>query len=239
MIETNISQAVTKLNAELEKAKYKLAQTEAEGINAIAATIQDGLTAEIEVSIKDPTKMTRESVKMWKARPEQAAKGYPIEAKVFIRDVAKGGTPPSKYLQAIALGEQRQAKPFEVLLIKQGVLPSWGHLTAARKAPKDDFGNVPFKIIKTALEDLKVKQYKQSKRPRKRGWTYVYMQPKGKSAGIWRRDDDARTIEPIFIFHEGKQPYRKIFEFFEKAQETFEKIAPEAMKVKIVNVFKQ
>jgi len=227
MINLGMTPSLDALKKVMDGINKKLGEAEVKAINDLAKSIQEGWTDDIKSAFDRPTKTTTSSVKLWPAKLSQEAKGHTIEATVLIRDKAPKGTAPATYLQSQALGGSRATKPFELLLVSQGRLPSGGFLQPARSVPRDQFGNVPKTKIVKALKSL------QDDKPKRSRIEYVIAQPKGKSLGIWERDNQARTLSPYFIFKSGKQEVKERLRLADTANKIMDEKAPHYLRLRI------
>lgn len=95
-----------------------------------------------------PTRWTLQAVLYRKATKES------LYGELFLRDEVGDGIAPDKYLRFEVRGGQRAAKRSEVLLRRAGILGGGEFIVPARRAPLDEFGNVPARTITAILSDL-------------------------------------------------------------------------------------
>lgn len=204
----------------LDKARDQVPFAVALGLTRLAQAIQKTEKDTIKQVFDRPTPFTQNSPVI---RP--ATKDNPV-AKVFIRDEATKGTPPSKYLQPQVFGGPRPQKRSEVAISRVAgqnvyVVPATGKL--------NQYGNIQAGEIQKVLASLGVSEYAQKAIAKKRGRTleergikYFVGKPGGGRLpyGVWVRQ--GRTLQPVLIII--PQPsYAARFPFFEVAIETAKK----------------
>lgn len=143
---------------------------------------------------------------------------------------------PQKALQAHAFGGQRAAKRYEVALRTMGILPPGWATVAGRDMPVDAYGNIPSRVIKAVLTQLRTtRAVDAAGRNRKlrsqivrAAGQYIVIPPGGNiQPGIYHRELAGRGITPVLIFVTGTN-YRKRLDLYRVAeranlQEQFER----------------
>lgn len=191
-----------------------------------------------------PTPLTVNAVLYKKATKQK------LEAFVFLRDYASKGTAPARYLLAQIQGGAREEKPFEYLLRQAGILGADEYVIPAKGFPVDAYGNVPAGVAKTIISDLQATRFDasarstpESRRRRSRrkdvAKRAIYFESapalsasQGKRQhlprGIFQRTSFARgsSIRMVFAIVKGAPTYRKRFDAYRLAQETFTKSFP-------------
>lgn len=166
-------------------------------------------------------------------------------AKVGIKDQSFGkGVPAVKPLLAEIGGGDRRLKKFEKALRSVGAIPNGYFLIPGKKAPIDQYGNVPGSFIVKMISyfkafpeaGFKANSTKESRRKIKKGTKkvagasyYVGYAGNGSQLGIWRRSHTGarftgpvKPIEPMFILSE-KARYEPRYDLKFVAESTVQK----------------
>lgn len=173
----------------------------------------------------------------------RATKGR-LFAEIFLRDEAFKGTPPAKYLQPEVEGGTRRKKRMELLLQAKGMMPAGTFAVPGKRAPLDQFGNVPSSQIRQILSQLRAggeqgyvsnetnerRTKRQRREARKFGRSYEYIvltKRRGRLLpGLYERSNDrSRAIRSIFIFTKQAN-YSPRYDIFGLAQRTWDKLMP-------------
>ena len=192
---------------------------------ALTATAQDAkaaLRTAMPAAYDRPTPWTLNSLYVSPATKAN------LEARVFLKDQASGGTPAAKYLGPSIFGGQRRTKGVERLLTGMGVLPQGMAVVPASGAEIDSYGNMKrgqyTKIIKQIKTDgLTGPSIAAKKRKSKVRATYFVAVP-GVSKlhpGVWERAGSSKGggVRPVMLFI--KVPaYKKQFDFFGLTEKT-------------------
>ncbi|WP_226649348.1 hypothetical protein [Microbulbifer variabilis] len=177
----------------------------------------------------NPVKLTLNSVLIDKATKRSG------RAKVYIRDHATKGTPPSKYLAPAVLGIDRNVKRFERALRYAGLLPEGMYAVHGEGAKLNKHGNISGGTYTKILSQVRASRdptqnATNSKRSKaKRGITKGYFVGKIEGTlGVWQRVGykRRRSVRPILIFVKKKPDYRKRFPFFRIAEGIARKYIP-------------
>lgn len=204
----------------LDKARDQVPFGLALGLTRLAQSIQKEEKRTIGQVFDRPTPFTLNSPVIRPATKDN------LSAKVFIRDEATKGTPPSKYLSPEVFGGARNQKRSEVAIsryIGQNVyvVPATGVL--------NQYGNISAGEIQKVLASLGVSDYAQkaiaAKRGRtlaERGITYFVGRPGGGRLpyGVYMRQ--GRKLKPILLII-PRPSYKPRFPFFEVAIDTASK----------------
>lgn len=127
------------------------------------------------------------------------------EAVVFLRDQARGGTAPAKYLKQQVAGRRRRLKGYERLLQAKGILPKGYYTVPGSRVRLDAYGNIPKRLLNAIFRVPK---------PGKRAPNakYIVLEERdGKPGGIWQIDK-AQGLFPILIFVKSPE-YDKRLDF--------------------------
>lgn len=192
-----------------ELGKRQLPIAIARTINDVAQDVQEAERREMERVFDRPTPMTLNSVKVWKANKTT------LTGRIFVRDEAPKGTPPSKYLRAQVEGGERRPKRFEMAARFSGHLSSDGFLVPSRATPLNQHGNVTGGRITQILDQIHA-NFKDTSQHVKAGRRYFFGQPKGHPGlgiGVWLRTKDG--LRPILLLKQGSPSYGKRFRFHE------------------------
>lgn len=210
--------------------KLKLAQSQVPYATAMALTktakiVQEDLQREINRSFDNPTPFTQNSLRV------QSATKSRLISRVFVKDYASKGNAASKWLLPGVVGGQRNAKGFERLMQRNGVMPNGWYAMPTKYIARDAYGNVPGGVIVKILSQLQAsrdpgtneKLATKKKRNRKqRSGRYFDIQP-GRShlpPGIYERLSTGfgSGARPVFIFTTKRPTYKQRFKFYERGQ---------------------
>ena len=140
-----------------------------------------------------------------------------------LRDVAAGGTPPSKYLMPQVLGGSRRPKRTEGALRKAGLLDADEYVVPAGGAPLDQYGNIRGSLIVAILSQLKAAEsfagyaMNETARSRKRAGAKrtkrYFVPPRGHTLprGVYERE--GKRIRAVLIFVKDEPTYRPRYPF--------------------------
>ncbi|WP_444939436.1 hypothetical protein [Microbulbifer sp. JMSA002] len=205
-------------SAELKK---QLPYASSVALNNVAFRIRGEERSAMGRVFTNPAKLTLNSVLVKKATKRSGI------AKVFIRDEATKGTPPSKYLAPAILGIDRNVKRFERALRHAGLLPAGMYAMHGEGARLNKHGNISGGTYSKILSQVRASRdptqnATNSKRSKaKRGITKGYFVGKIEGTlGVWQRVGykRRRSVRPILIFVKKKPEYRKRFPFFRIAE---------------------
>lgn len=132
-ISVDIKPALRKLDA-LQRKQVPFAASLA--LNRTAKLVQDNLKSTMGGVFQAPKAYTLGGTF---TRP--ATKAH-LQAVVGLKDQARGGVPPSKYLAAQVKGGPRRATGYELALTKLGALPAGMRAVPAAGAKLDRYGNL-------------------------------------------------------------------------------------------------
>jgi len=162
-----------------------------------------------------PTKWTRNSTFIKPAKPDR------LEVTMGFKDYSNTGVPAAKYLQAIAAGGGRDAKPFEKRLRARGILGSSQFAVPAGIKPLglNQYGNLPgpsYMQMLSRMQALRnvgsMQNATGSKRSRKKQQQLAYfVATVGGHRGIYIREKGSREIVPAFYFLNQAPRYGSTF----------------------------
>ncbi|WP_444893434.1 hypothetical protein ACJJIE_02545 [Microbulbifer sp. TRSA001] len=207
-----------KASAELKK---QLPYASSVALNNVAFRIRGEERAAIGRIFANPANLTLNSVLVKKATKRSGV------AKVFIRDQATKGTPPSKYLAPAILGVDRNVKRFEQALRHAGLLPEGMYAVHGEGAKLNKHGNISGGTYSKILSQVRASRdptqnaTNSNRSKAKRGITKGYFVGKIEGTlGVWQRVGykRRRSVRPILIFVKKKPNYRKRFPFFRIAE---------------------
>jgi hypothetical protein len=162
-----------------------------------------------------PTKWTRNATFIRPAKPNR------LEVTMGLKDYSNTGVPAAKYLQPIAAGGIRGAKPFENRLRARGILGSGQYAIPTGIAPLslNQHGNLAGSRYLQVLSRLgalraigstqNASGSKRSKRKQKE-LTYFVASPGG-HRGLYSRQAGSRAITPAFWFIDRAPRYSPTF----------------------------
>lgn len=127
-------------------------------INDALFSARDAWQQSIGQVFDRPTQLTLNAVLYTKATKQT------LYGELYLRNEARKGTPPSRYLLPQVKGGTREDKPFEYLLRKAGILGADEYVVPARGFPLDAYGNVPAGVVKTIISDLQATRFDASAR---------------------------------------------------------------------------
>lgn len=194
---------------------------------------QGKIAEEIKRSFDRPKPYTLNATKVIPATKQR------LIAEVKIKDEAVKSTPPVKWLAAEIYGGRRRLKAFEMLLVRQGVMPPGMVAVPTRAAPQDQYGNIEPSEINRMLSDLQARRdplqntTRDSRRRRVRAtkraaYFYFSTWPRNSrtahlAPGIYRRTQATGMvgpvrvgIRPILLFVSSAR-YKQRLRFFETA----------------------
>ncbi|MEX2964221.1 hypothetical protein [Microbulbifer sp. TYP-18] len=190
-------------------------------LNNVAFRIRGEERAAIGRVFANPTRLTLNATLVEKATKRTGV------AKVFIRDQATKGTPPSKYLAPAVFGTNRNVKRFERALRHAGLLPARMYVVPGEGAKLNRHGNITAGTYSKILSQVRassdpMQNASNSTRSRsKRGATKGYFVGKIEDTwGVWQRVGyrRRRSVRPVLIFVSKRPQYRKRFPFFKIAR---------------------
>lgn len=114
----------------------RLGAAAATALTRTAKAVQQEWAGAIKRQIDRPVPRTVSAVGFASATAQS------LEAKVFVKDQAGGGTAPADYLRPQVDGGQRELKKFERSLVASGAMPQGSVTVPGRGAMRDGFGNV-------------------------------------------------------------------------------------------------
>lgn len=184
----------------------------AKTMTGCAKHAQGRIRAKTPQFIDSPTRWTMNSTFVKMARPTDPE----LFAMVGFRDYAVKGTPAADYLQPIAAGHRRAAKPHEKLLRLRGIIAPNQYLVPTGNSPFsfNQYGNITpgryvqllsrFKALRDAGSGGNANQSYQSKRKRKS----LSLYKAGKT--IQARTGNNKT-QPIFYITNKQPKYKQSF----------------------------
>ena len=162
-----------------------------------------------------PTRWTLNGTFIKPAKPDR------LDVTMGWKDYSNTGTPAAKYLQPIAAGGKREAKPFERRLRSKGILGSGQYAVPAGIKPLglNQYGNLPgpsyLQMLSrmTALRNVgSMQNATGSKRSRKKQQQLAYfVATVGGHRGIYIREKGNREIKPAFYFINQAPKYSPSF----------------------------
>lgn len=138
-IKTNLPQLSKSLEDIVRK---QLPFALAQGVNKVAARVQEAEKANIRTTFKNPTPFTQNSVGLWKAR-----KASPV-ATIFIKDIAASYLEPYEVGGVHKLNSRALLNPKDIRLNKYGQLPQ-GTIAKLKALPGVFIGPVTLKSGET------------------------------------------------------------------------------------------
>lgn len=170
--------------SDLEKRQLPFAVSVA--INRTAKRVVDNWKLSIAHGVDRPTAFTRNAPMM------KSSKKTDLTAEVFLRDQAKGGRPPSQYMQELIWGGTRRTKGFEGVLQRLGALPPGMVAVPGKGSRINAFGNQPKGEIKRIVDALTAG---------KGDYFAVTERRKGLKPGVYRRAGrKKRGARPLIAF---------------------------------------
>lgn len=193
-------------SAALSKTAYEASQAEGQKIGGV---------------FDRPTPFTRKAVLYRKATAET------LTYRIFLRDEARNGTPPSIYLRPEVMGGLRAAKPFEQLLRRIGVMAPDEFAIPAIGIKRDAYGNLPGTVISRILSQLGARRdalqnTTAASRKRGRGKVVQYFVPDERTRrslprGVYERMPGGK-VKAVLLFVGGAPRYRKRYDFGQAAK---------------------
>ena len=199
-----------KVEFDIDKLARKLSETEkknlpyalANALNMTAFETRNEWARLAQTRFDRPTETTTGAVVYSKASKAQLG-----NAAIFLRDQARGGTPPSEYLKPEEFGGLRKQKGFERRL--QRIPGGKQYYVPGRNAPLDQFGNLNPSLLRKIINELSAtgggeQPIQQAARrfllgkgaPRKRrtGTYFLLRRPRGKliAGAIYQRGAKGR-----------------------------------------------
>jgi len=172
-----------------------------------------------------PTKWTRNSTFIKPAKPDR------LEVTMGFKDYSNTGVPAAKYLQAIAAGGGRDAKPFEKRLRARGILGSSQFAVPSGIKPLglNQYGNLPgpsYMQMLSRMQSLRnvgsMQNATGSKRSRKKQQQLAYfVATVGGHRGLYVREKGSRQITPAFYFLNQAPRYSPTFPIAKGMQEAW------------------
>ncbi|MCK4739356.1 MAG: hypothetical protein KAT46_05350 [Deltaproteobacteria bacterium] len=167
---------------------------------------------ELNSVIDRPTRMTQKAVLYEKSTHKKPS------ARVFLRDRAQGGTPPTRFLKPLIEGGGRNMKAFEKILARRGLM-LWGERAVPAKGFKlNRYGNITGGMIKKMLSDLRIGGSKEQRQQyRAEGVKGMFFVPKRNHPsfppGVYMRyGRGGSKVRGILMFVK-KPTYKKRFDF--------------------------
>jgi len=165
--------------------------------------------------INRPTRWTLNATFIKPAKPDR------LEVTMGFKDYSNKGVPAAKYLQTIAAGGAREAKPFEQRLRSRMILGGGQFAVPAGIKPLglNTYGNLPgpsyLQMLSrmTALRNVgSMQNATGSKRSRKKQQDLAYfVATVGGHRGIYVREKGSRKITPAFYFLNQAPKYERTF----------------------------
>ena len=172
-----------------------------------------------------PTKWTRNATFIKPAKPDR------LEVALGFKDWSNTGTPAAKYLQTIAAGGTREAKPFEQRLRSRMILGSGQFAVPSGIKPLalNVYGNLPgpsyLQMLSrmTALRNVgSMQNATGSKRSRRKQQNLAYfVATVAGHRGIYVREKGSRKITPAFYFLNQAPRYAASFPIAKAMQEAW------------------
>lgn len=133
-----------------------------------------------------------------------------LTAEVYIRDEgSRGGRAPSRIITPQVRGGTRQAKGFELLFRRRGMLLANEFVVPARDTPLDQYGNVRRSLITRILGSLGTWR---------RGGVRYFVPKRGAAGGlhpgVWEQFQ-GRRVRPVLLFVADTPDYRRRYPFGE------------------------
>ena len=172
-----------------------------------------------------PTKWTKNATFIKPAKPDR------LEVTMGFKDYTNSGVPAAKYLQPIAAGGIRGAKPFENRLRARGILGSGQFAVPSGIKPLglNQYGNLPGPSYLQTLSRMQalrnvgsMQNSTGSKRSRKKQQQLAYfVATVGGHRGIYVREKGSRQITPAFYFLNQAPRYAPTFPIAKAMQEAW------------------
>jgi hypothetical protein len=173
-----------------------------------------------------PTKWTRNATFIKPAKPDN------LVVTMGFKDYSNTGVPAAKYLQAIAAGGTRSAKPFESRLRDRGILGSGQFAIPAGIKPLglNKYGNLPSPQYTQLLSRMgamrnigSMGNATGSKRSKRKQKDLAYFVANvGGHRGIYIREKGNRQIIPAFYFINQSPKYSQTFPIAKEMMQAWE-----------------
>lgn len=192
--------------------------------NALNDAAMDGRNAErdeIARVFDRPVALTKTAVVFPKSM--KATKDNLVATIGMLRDEARKGTPPAKYLAPEVLGGPRRPKAHELALRRAGLLAPGEYVVPARGARLNSFGNISGSLITEILSQLKAAEgfagymMNETARSRKRAGAKrtkrYFVPPRGHTLprGVYERQGN--RIRAVLMFVADQPDYRPRYAF--------------------------
>jgi hypothetical protein len=224
-VKVDIDNAIRKLTS---AQKTQVPYATAVALTRSAQYAKGKLVEEMKRAFDRPTPYTLNSTYV---KPATKSK---LVASVAIKDNERGtGFPPVKYLFPEVEGGKRNAKGFENLLRRAGIIPDGWYAVPGSGAPLDAYGNVPGSLIVQILSQLSASRESSAnqqpagrqKRARAGRAQYFAVSPNTPQAshikpGIYQKQGLAKhaALRSIFVFTSKQPTYRQRYRFYEVAE---------------------
>lgn len=211
-IDVDVDNMLARQFTALERQNLPFAVMQA--VNATAFEIRETWKTTARRVFDRPTPLTINAVLYSKATKQK------LYATIFIRNEAKKGTPPDKYLQPQVEGGQRRLKGMERLLQGAQLMPQNRYAVPGKGAPLDAYGNVKAGTVRKIISQTRsgdvflgsqsnetdAGRGRRLRRQKKRGGGgsyFVLQQQRGKlMPGIYERYSSGfgSGVKSIFVF---------------------------------------
>lgn len=234
-IRTDIEQQLATATAQ-QRARIQRAADRA--VRAAAFKARDVSNKSMATTFDKPTPTTQ------RATGVSYTKGS-MQAEVFIRDQASGGTAPADYLAAEIEGGERLQKPFERLLSRAGLLPAGWQTVPGRDAPLTEYGNMTRSMISQILSWMRVyreggpnisdrlMQRRKKGGKNRSGYEFICIRPgahKTLPPGIYRKSE--RKLQSMLVFIQPAQ-YEARLDFVKTAGDAAAKALAEVLPAEL------
>lgn len=192
-------------------------------LNNTAFACQKQVKAEMGRVFDAPTPFTINSIYVKKSKKTN------LVAKVYVRDSASKGTPPSKYLKAEVEGGKRHFKRSEKALQMRGMTKSSDYLMPGNYASRDQYGNMrrgEITKILSGIGGFTEQGYDAnatgSRRSKKKGNAkrYAFIKPRGGNRPIAIYERAGKSLKPILFIQRKEPRYKKRLNFYRIVEST-------------------
>jgi hypothetical protein len=193
--------------------KRQLPFATATALNKTAALVERAEVEAMKAVFDRPTRWTLNSLFI-----RYAKKGR-LEARVWVKDYASKGQPPTRWLLPEVMGGRRKHKGSEGLLAARGILPAGQFLMPGKGMKLDASGNVSRGRMQKILSGLGAQRDKYSnstgsRRSQANSKRFFVLGKGANAVGIAERTGKKRgSVNMLFAF--GKDPsYSSLLDFF-------------------------
>lgn len=237
MIKVSVNADATRALKRLDLAKDQVPFATALALTRTAQRAKEGLKREIARSFDRPRSFTLNAMVVKRATKQN------LNAEVKVKDNAFSGRSAVNWFNPEVYGGGRHYKGFELLLQRNGKMPSGWYAIPARNAPLDQYGNISGSLLNKILSQLgarrdsssnESRKLKASRNRRRQSGRYFAVWP-GEShlpPGIYERASfgSGGALRMVFLYTSKAPAYKPRYKFYEVGQQLAREYFPQEFR---------